>query len=470
MSSSDHNGVANPGPDIRFGYGAPGLKRTEMTEGNEQGRRGQPTPTWRQRLDRAARLLVVVAATLAILAAADLVSVAGALVAMAIVTIMALTMPPLALRSTERAPAAKASDAVLPGTMRLAQSLPDPCFILSGDGTVLYANHRAVATFSIEAGETLPFRLRHPEIVAAFGRLTRGGGPQQVEFVEKVPTERTFLAWFAELEQVRGQEAFLLLLHDLTDTKAAERMRVDFVANASHELRTPLASLSGFIETLQGAARDDAVARDRFLSMMHEQAMRMSRLIDDLLSLSRIEMRAHVQPRDKVDLAGLLSHVVDTLAPLASELGVAIEAQLPDEKVIVSGDHDELVQVFNNLIENACKYGQTGERVVVKLETVGNGGACSVAVIDFGPGIAPEHLPRLTERFYRIDADESRRHRGTGLGLAIVKHIASRHRARLQIESRPGAGAKFILHFPDSESQITGREEKTKAIQRAEPS
>lgn len=417
------------------------------------------------RLLRSAPILIAATAVLAILTLADLTSPTGALILLVALAAFAATVPiDSAPQIDDRSIASNPAELLLPGMRSLAQSLQDPCFILDADGAVRYANHRAVSTFGIEVGELLPFRLRHPELVAAFGRVTSGGGPQQVQFVARLPTERTFRAWFAPLDQTPGPEAYLLILDDLTEAKATERMRVDFVANASHELRTPLASLAGFVETLQGPAKNDAEAREKFLLMMHEQAMRMSRLIDDLLSLSRIEMRAHLVPSAKVDLVQLLGHVVDTMAPLASELSVTIEAELPDNPIQVVGDHDELVQVFNNLVENACKYGQSGGRVVVRAEG-GTSGSSSVSIVDFGPGIASEHLPRLTERFYRVDADESRRHRGTGLGLAIVKHIVSRHRARMQIESRPGAGARFTIHFPESEGAPGAVHEKRQSDQ-----
>ncbi|MCC2111343.1 MAG: two-component sensor histidine kinase, partial [Hyphomicrobiales bacterium] len=219
-----------------------------------------------------------------------------------------------------------------------------------------------------------------------------------------------------------------------------------------HELRTPLASLAGFIETLQGPAKDDEEARERFLAMMHDQATRMSRLIDDLLSLSRVERRAHMRPNSRVDLVAILRHVADSMAPLANELGVTIETQLPPDKIIIAGERDELVQVFNNLVENACKYGQSGERVVVRADAADGKGPCSASVIDFGPGIAPEHLPRLTERFYRVDVASSREKKGTGLGLAIAKHILTRHRGRLAIESTPGEGASFTVRIPVAEN------------------
>ena len=222
-------------------------------------------------------------------------------------------------------------------------------------------------------------------------------------------------------------------------------MRVDFVANASHELRTPLASLYGFIETIEGPARNDGAAQTRFLGIMREQARRMSRLIDDLLSLSRIELKEHVHPTDDVRLDTVLHEVIDTLTPLALECKTNIEAE-GLEKVVVAGDRDELIRVFENLIENAVKYGQSGQRVEVSLADRER--SVCVTVRDFGPGIAPEHVPRLTERFYRVDVVESRQKGGTGLGLALVKHILNRHKARLNIRSELGAGATFEVVFP----------------------
>ncbi len=298
-------------------------------------------------------------------------------------------------------------------------------------------------------GDPMTFRLRVPDLLAAFERVAGGGEPERVAFVERVPTERWYSAWFSRLDDGPRVGRFLaLVIDDHTEHKRIDRIRVDFVANASHELRTPLASLVGFIETLQGPARDDPAARERFLIIMREQATRMSRLIDDLLSLSRIEMKAHVRPSASVDLVAAVRHVADALEPLARDLGVTIETSLPEGPVTVAGERDELIQVISNLIENGCKYGQSGERVEVVLTPGGEGGGPSFSVRDFGPGIPAEHLPRLTERFYRVDVSESRKHRGTGLGLAIVKHILARHHARLSIESRHGDGALFTVTFP----------------------
>jgi two-component system phosphate regulon sensor histidine kinase PhoR len=227
-------------------------------------------------------------------------------------------------------------------------------------------------------------------------------------------------------------------------------MRADFVANASHELRTPLAALSGFIETLQGSARDDAKARERFLAIMQDQARRMARLIDDLLSLSRIELNAHRRPDTAVDLVPIVRQVVDGLETLARDRGVTVQVEAADA-LMVPGDRDELIRLFENLIENALKYGAAGKRVDItprQAVTLDGEPEAQIAVRDYGPGIAPEHVPRLTERFYRVDVRESRAQGGTGLGLALVKHILNRHRGRLSIASMPGAGATFTVHLP----------------------
>lgn len=408
------------------------------------------------RLKRLRFLLLTLAAVLLILAAFDLISVAGALAVVAAAVAGSALLPAEGDGANFVAQRGTPQEDLLPGTRRFAQSLPDPCFILDREGTVLYANDRAVAVFSLRQGDRLPFRMRYPELVSAFDRVARGGGPQQATFVDRVPTERWFSAWFAALDDAEAPQAIVLILDDLSAARATERMRADFVANASHELRTPLASLAGFIETLQGPAKEDPEARDRFLAIMHEQATRMSRLIEDLLSLSRAEMKAHVAPRDRVDLVSILGHVIDTMTPLATETEVEIVAEIPAAKVTVTGDRDELVQLFDNLVENACKYGRSGGRVVVRLDAPEHRGPATASVTDFGPGIAAEHVPRLTERFYRVDVDDSRRHRGTGLGLAIVKHIVTRHRARLQIESEPGKGARFTVLFPNAETTHRG--------------
>jgi two-component system phosphate regulon sensor histidine kinase PhoR len=247
------------------------------------------------------------------------------------------------------------------------------------------------------------------------------------------------------------ERCMLMTFHDQTPLRRVEEMRADFVANASHELRTPLAALSGFIDTLQGPAKDDAKARERFLGIMHGQATRMARLIDDLLSLSRVELSAHVRPDTTVDIVPIIRQVADGLEPLARERQVAVEIDLPQGQVLIAGDREELLRLFENLIENALKYGASGAKVIVSLISAISGeGTPEIRVLvrDFGPGIAPEHLPRLTERFYRVDVGDSRAQGGTGLGLSLVKHILNRHRGRLLIESVPKQGATFTACFP----------------------
>jgi two-component system phosphate regulon sensor histidine kinase PhoR len=225
-------------------------------------------------------------------------------------------------------------------------------------------------------------------------------------------------------------------------------MRSEFIANASHELRTPLAALKGFIETLQGAAKDDPTVRERFLGIMAKQADRMAELIDNLLSLSRIEMDEHVRPTGKVDLFTVARTVAAALQPLADAAGVVLEVTLPESLPRAIGEHDQLVQVLQNLIDNAIKYGASGGRVTIEAGIPAAPGQVAVAVRDHGEGIARTHLPRLTERFYRIDDARSRERGGTGLGLAIVKHVVNRHNGRLMIDSEPGRGSVFTVSLP----------------------
>ena len=319
---------------------------------------------------------------------------------------------------------------------QLIAGLPGAAIVLDRDGRVVAFNEAATGIApALSRGEPALIGLRMPELVDAVRRAARRREPQRVEFFERVPLDR----WM---------EAFAL---DADRLRRVEEMRADFIANASHELRTPLAALLGFIETLQGTAKDDSVARGKFLDIMQGQATRMARLIDDLLSLSRIELNAHLQPNTPVDLPPIVRQVVDGLQTLARDRGVDIKVTIPLDPLWVLGDRDELIRALENLVENALKYGAAGKRVDI---TVSRGQTRAgmpegrVAVRDFGPGIAPEHLPRLTERFYRVDVTDSRAQGGTGLGLALVKHVLNRHGGRLTIESTLGAGATFTMHLP----------------------
>jgi len=335
--------------------------------------------------------------------------------------------------------------------------IPDPVLLIDRRSVVLEANRAAHLLLpGLKIGQPLSFALRSPDVLDGIEEVLDAGTPLRIEYSERVPTERTFEVHIGPLQEDASdagvQSGVVLFFRDLTSARRLEVMRADFVANASHELRTPLASLLGFIETLQGPAKDDPKARERFLGIMRVQAQRMKRLIDDLLSLSRIEMRAHVSPTQILDLGSLAAHMIETLSPMAKERGVAIRAALPSHPVLVRGDRDELLRVLENLIENAVKYGESGGAVDVAIKSLEEGRQAALTVTDYGPGIAPEHLPRLTERFYRVDVAESRDKGGTGLGLAIVKHIVNRHRGHLDITSEPGQGACFTVRLPEASS------------------
>ncbi len=333
----------------------------------------------------------------------------------------------------------------------MAEALPDPAILLNAAGQVLYCNAAARGLFAaLREGSHIASVIRTPEFLDAVSAAPERGRAVTVTYAERVPVGRRMAATVAPL--TRGTERgdnILVLLRDLTEVERVNQMRADFIANASHELRTPLASLRGFIETLQGTAKEDPGARERFLPIMAEQASRMTRLIDALLSLSRVEMNAHVPPSGLVDLNEVLDHVRDTSEPLARETGALVEVGSFGRKAIVRGDRDELVQVVQNLVQNALKYGVKGGRVRLEAKHMPpqgrQAGRYAIAVVDSGPGIAPEHLPRLTERFYRIDVASSREKGGTGLGLAIVKHILNRHRGELAISSTPGRGSTFTV-------------------------
>ena len=341
--------------------------------------------------------------------------------------------------------------------------LPDPVVALDRRGDVVALNARATAVApALRPGEPVSLGLRVPEVLEAIRRARASGIAQRVEFSERVPLDRWYEVIVTPISSpgvAANPGLVLLAFHDLTPLRRVEEMRADFVANASHELRTPLAALSGFIDTLRGSAREDPAARERFLPIMQAQADRMARLIDDLLSLSRIELNAHLRPDKQVDVGAIVRQVADSLQTLARDRNVEVKTIGSSAPLLVPGDRDELIRVFENLVENALKYAASGKRVDIAL-SVGEGPdgkrEARIAVRDRGPGIAPEHLPRLTERFYRVDVSESRAQGGTGLGLALVKHILNRHGGRLTIESAPGQGATFTVHLPIAGAAPTG--------------
>src|ERR1700682_2590959 len=341
--------------------------------------------------------------------------------------------------------------------------MPDPPVLLYRAGLVFPLNAAAAQLGpALRKNERAQCALRSPEIISAPREAIAPTESRRTTYLDHVPVDRwmELIITPVPVPTLFGgtDKCMLMTFPDQTPLRRVEEMRAAFVANASHELPTPLAALSGFIDTLQGPAKDDAKARERFLGIMHTQATRMARLIDDLLSLSRVKLSAHVRPDTLVDIVPIIREVADGLEPLARERQVAIDINLPDAPVPIAGDREELLRMFEKLIENALKYGAAGGQGVVSLISAISGEGMPefrVLVRDFGPGIAPEHLPRLTERFYRVDVGDSRAQGGTGLGLSLVKHIVNRHRGRLLIESVPKNGAAFTACFPQPKSPVS---------------
>ena len=361
------------------------------------------------------------------------------------------------------------------------EALNDPVLIVAGGEADDLAGRRIVLANQAardllkaprEGGLLVTF-VRDPGVLEAVDEALFGGVTSTTDYSAGGARSRHWRAWVRPLATGGAGPMALLALRDETDVRRMELMRVDFLANASHELRTPLASLSGFIETLKGHAKDDPKARDRFLDIMAIQADRMGRLVADLLSLSRIELNEHIAPLGRVDLARAASDVVDAVSVISRERGVTIRANLGQGGATVTGDRDEIVQVIQNLVDNALKYSSSGgvvelsidrgrtldeamaarmpEGTRLSLETPDREAGLKYAVVtvrDHGPGMAREHLPRLTERFYRVEGQKSGERQGTGLGLAIVRHIIIRHRGGLSVDSALGQGAIFAACFP----------------------
>lgn len=362
------------------------------------------------------------------------------------------------------------------------EALDDPVMIIAGGEAddiagrrIVLANRAARELLRIPRdGTLLVSAMRDPGVLEAVDEALFGGLSRTTDYTAAGARERHWKAWVRPLATPPGGGRTAILgLRDETDVRRMELMRVDFLANASHELRTPLASLSGFIETLKGHARDDSVARDRFLDIMAAQANRMSRLVADLLSLSRIELNEHIPPSGRVDVARAAADVVDAISVLSQEKGVTVLLDIPSGEARITGDRDEILQVIQNLTDNAIKYSPVGGMVELTVRADLDAEAASasrlpgatrlslltpdrdtaaryvaVAVRDYGPGMAREHLPRLTERFYRVEGQKSGDRPGTGLGLAIVKHIVNRHRGGLTVESTPGEGTTLVAYFP----------------------
>ena len=409
---------------------------------------------------------------------------AAAVLAVAAVTgLVWVTATPL-VRVVRAEPVAVPRADALPAEAlaELADGLPEPVLMISGQDRddyagrrILFANRAARELLRLPPESALLVAaVRNPEVLEVVDEALFGGIEGQAEYEAGGVQERFWRAVAKPLSPgPDGARRALLALRDETDARRNERMRADFLANASHELRTPLASLAGFIDTLRGHAKDDPNARERFLGIMASQAWRMARLIEDLMSLSRIELNEHIRPSDEVDLVLTVQDVMDALAPQAREAGVAFEAALgPRGETVAVGERDQIVQVAQNLIDNAIKYAGRGGKVRVELErgvtaetavTLRNPRASRLSLLtpdhtgerygllrisDTGPGIKREHLPRLTERFYRVEGQKSGERLGTGLGLAIVKHIMNRHQGGLAVESAEGEGAAFLVYFP----------------------
>ncbi|MCB8838044.1 ATP-binding protein [Aurantimonas sp. VKM B-3413] len=408
---------------------------------------------------RAKRILAASGACLGLLGWSHPEVALGCLAVFVVIALVVL-WPSRAGMAQERMQAEARSELVWPGRgmKAIVEALQEPAFILDRGLLLRYRNPASFVAFgNMTLGDPFSLRFRAPELIAAVESAIRNQAPGQATLDERRPIERTWQVEILPVPAYQGESPhfFLVLFRDRTAERRTERMRTDFVANASHELRTPLASLTGFIETLQGPARNDAQARERFLAIMREQAQRMSRLIDDLLSLSRIEMKRHLPVNARADLVSVLRKVQVQMAPLAEELGMTVEFSPVEEAVLVVGDEDELIQVFANLVENACKYAESGQRVELSIahETERGEPVIDASVRDFGPGIPPEHVPRLTERFYRVSVGSSRAKQGTGLGLSIVRNILLRHKSRLLVQSEIGRGTIFTARFPATASE-----------------
>lgn len=360
----------------------------------------------------------------------------------------------------------------------VAKALPEPLFILDANGVIEHANPAAEEFLNVKSIEGRHFAaaLRAPNVFEAADAVAKGDAAHIVDFSMTGSVERHCRAFVAPLDDFAPRDRVLVYIRDLTSERRVEQMRADFVASASHELRTPLASLLGFIETLRGHAKDDPEAREKFLGIMQAQAERMQRLVADLMSLSRIELHEHVPPQGETDLAAVAEDVIDSLRPVFEQSAAIVDFEnLNRDKIEITADRDELFQAIQNLVDNAIKYG--GEPAMIKVKT-GRGAAPSLAqdgevshrsgdtaaqlaarlgcaiddlafvqIRDFGPGIERSDLPRLTERFYRVNIERSKKSGGTGLGLAIVKHIVNRHKGGLQVESRLAGGTAFTCYL-----------------------
>jgi len=347
----------------------------------------------------------------------------------------------------------------------LISALPNPAVIVGHDSRVWFTNGPAQQLLDKDCeGRHYVTTLRQPPILDAIESVLEKGDAiesKTIRYLGKDSAGETTWNVIVSALSLNKGHAVLLTFQDITAVEGADEMRRDFVGNVSHELRTPLTTLVGFIETLRGPARNDSAAQDRFLAIMEQEAARMHNLIQDLLSLNRVEGQQRIRPTTTVSLDRLIAEVVEALTPFAKTRDVTLVYDLPDTPINILGDREQLWQVISNLTENAIKYGGTGKQVKLTLtpsahqrELMQNGVRFSVT--DEGDGIPDHHIARLTERFYRVDSHRSREVGGTGLGLAIVKHIVTRHRGRLRIQSETGQGSEFTVIIPEKSENSVG--------------
>lgn len=338
----------------------------------------------------------------------------------------------------------------------LLAGVPLPAVLIDPQQIVRVINPLAIELFGAGLeGRHYITVLRQPILLDCVEGCFEKRSEMRARFLKTTSTHETIFEVVCRPVDLTDGQGVLLTFQDVSSFEEAGQMRRDFVANVSHELRTPLTALAGFIETLRGSAKNDSVARERFLGIMDQEAARMNRLVRDLLSLSRVESQERIRPDVTLDIVAVIEAVIVSLRPLAESSGARIAFDMPLEPIHLTGDSDQLQQVFSNLIENGLKYGKKGGVVTVTLEQVAlepslRGPAVVATVTDEGDGIKSHHLPRLTERFYRVDGHRSREMGGTGLGLAIVKHIVNRHRGRLRIHSDEGKGSQFVVILPVS--------------------
>lgn len=340
------------------------------------------------------------------------------------------------------------------GIEPLLEAIPLPALVIGRAERILGANQRALNLLGTGiTGRHFITAIRQPVVLDMIEASLRDGQPREARYLSSDGAQDTTYIVTCSYVAAPVETGVLVCFEDITHVEMVGQMRRDFVANVSHELRTPLTAILGFIETLRGPARDDRSASDRFLETMHIEATRMERLVKDLLSLNRVEAQERNRPTEMLDLAALLKSVVDATGPILRAANVQLDIDLPDNHMVLPGDADQLRQVFTNLIENAVKYGGPNKEIMLSARCDDTHPALRVPSVtvniqDHGPGIEEVHIPRLTERFYRVDNHRSREMGGTGLGLAIVKHIVNRHRGRLRIDSTEGEGSRFSVILP----------------------